>query len=780
MREEDFKKYITAVDALYREKSHKYDCLFSPEEELSSVGPLLHGIMYILDSFLNSDNSSLFIKIPSFNFGKKDKDKENNHCRFTKAISDVLYASASDVLVSYTKESNINDGDTIFISTKIPLKESRGTDNSERFFTICNDDKGRRAVEISSLRSSINWVHYPIKENYEIFVEKYNSYVLKLSRTPEGQWKSIVEKLNNLFTGIGIYNSCRVQQQYKKILFVGTQKYFQSSFINTCDYITSPVTFTNDFNKVKSNPDFKDYELIVFTDNSHINHTSAIQDKLNSRRDSLRKVVYIGTDCDKRYDCQFEFSNREWFHYFVGDTKYPTIVRKYVDFPWLKKSISSLKEILEEDAELSLDAKRIIIHRVFYPFMNAQIPEDIRDESRILDIIGDEYGGLLINTAVLEKVLIWYRSLDVPVNSPKTTAIKQISSKHTRVFIIPRDKSSYKRDVTKFLRTKNAKDNCYIFEGIRRCKMEVFEDLLELVAMGTYYFLYYDLADIKYLEDYLISDDETYNNDYRLNLLDRLIPQRFVNDQPSLKTLDDFLEANLFDDIEYKSWSSVNNSYQVVFSNGVEEILQGEIISDNKSINLDEIYEGGNFRGKAIKYYKSPENFGELISLYKGQLGHDETFYSNLWKSSLRKLYEDVADSDINKLSAMLPGVSKSVLRPYIKSEKSPLFMQSKGSMRRICKMLGEHGYLNNDEINHILGAKKSREENTKLGRALKQELFDYVLKRNSEHEYDIVKRITDWSKKKGRPIIVDDLVASSLFEGTIISIKEYKQQDNG
>ena len=775
MNEEDFKQYISKVDDLYREKTHKYDGLFSSEENASIIAPLLRGVMYLIDAFLESDKSSLFINIPSFSFGKNEATKEKNHSRFNKAISDVLYASSAMRLASCKDIGAIRDGEIIYVSKKIPLKGSNGTDNSERFFTIRTDEKGKRAIEISALRSSVKWKQWPIKEQFSDFIKKYGPHIVRLQQQPTGQWKNIVDKLNLFSDSVNNYNICRTQNQFEKILIVGTQRYFQTSKINAGLPVKCPIVFSSEFDK-----SIKDFDLIVFTDNSHIKHTSAIQDKLSSSRDNLRKVIYIGDRCDDRYDCQFEFSYREWFHYITGDNKYPEIKQMFVDFPWLRQSIKELREILEKDSELSQDAKKVIIHRVFYPFMNATIPGDVQDESRVLDIIGDEYGGLLVNTEVLGEVLTWYQNLKIPTQTPKDFEIQRLCKTHKKVFLIPRIKASYKRGITTFIKQKNHRDNCYIFEGVRRCKMDVFADLLEQVALGTYYFLYYDLSDIRYLEDYLIREDEVYSQDYRVMALDKLMPVVRNNRTESTKTLDDFLDVSLFDEIEYKSWIAVNNSYQVSFNDGSEEVLQGDVIVDANTINLDEMYESQDFKGKVITFYKSPENFGELIALYKGQLGQDETYYSDLWKSKLRQLFAKDADRDIKKLSVMLPGISSSVLKPYLKQGRSPLFVQNMGSMRRICKVLNEHRYITLDEMKYILSAKKSREENTKLGRALKQELFDYKLGRNTTSEYDIIKRITKGSEENGHPLIADDLVSISLFRKTIANIKEYKQQENG
>ena len=774
----DFIEYISKVDAHYREKTQKFDCLFAYDDKKLSCEPLLRGVMYVIEDFLNSDKSSLFIKIPSFSLGKNKDDRDTNHCRFTRALADILYLATSEQLLQCKKVDNLNDGDIVYVSKKIPLPEHRGIDSSERFFKVETDNKrGQRAVEITELRSSTKWKHLAINMSVAEFIKDYEPDIIRLSSKPEGRWNGIVSKLNSFRETIDKYGSCNFSPQFKKALIVGTQKYFRTSIINDGCFVDCPVEFTSDFSTFSSRTDI---ELIIFTDNTYAKYRSSIQNKLNSSRDSLVKVIYVGNECEIKECALYEFSNREWFHYYVGDSKYPVIQRIHIEFPWLRQSVSSLREILETDQALSQDCIKNIVHRIFFPFMSSTFSNECLEESRIQEIMYEEY-NFSPNETVLENVLNWYSEIQIPSPSPKEEWIANFKNAHRgyRFYVIPRFKSSYKRDVAAFIKKKNSNRNCYIFDGVRRCKIDVFTDLLEMAAQGTYYFLYYDQADIKYLDDYFKSEEDIYRKEHRRKILGGIIPKATGSNHIPQNGLDDYLEARLFDDIEEKTWNSLDNSYHITFDDDNVEILQGDVILNDSITNFDDIFNTGNFNGLEIVYYKSPEDFSKLISLYKGQLGKDEISYANLWKNALRKLYECQAHNNLDELYRLIPRVSKTVLGLYVKDVKSDrLFIKNLWAMRQVCNVLRENGYISQQDMNYILAAKKSREVNTKLGRKFKQELFDYFLNRGSVGRYPIIKKITEANNE----LSIDKIIKKSIFMGKIKNIQEYKtqNQDNG
>lgn len=764
MEEDVFLDYIGKVDSFYKEKTKQYNCFFT--EENLSFAPLLRGIMYLIEQFLRSDKKSLFIKVPSFSFGKESSAQDKNHIRFTRAICDVLYSVTLDNMMSCRSTEGIEDGEIIYVSEKIPLKGSAGIDNSERFFKITNGERGRRAEEIKELRSSSRWSkYYPIREPIESFIKKYGDSILRLTTKPEGQWRGIVDKLNDY---IGELNRCKFSAsttQFSKVLFVGTQKYYSPSILNSGIPVNIPVVFANDFNSVKDEPD---YDLIIFCDNSHNRHTTSVQNKLRSQRDNLKKVIFIGEECD-RYDCQFEFSNREWFHYFVGDSRYPTIKKEYIEFNWLRESVNELRVMLNRDEELPDEAKSRIVHRIFYDFMNAELPEDIKSVSKVRSIVGEEYAGVETNRDVLDSIVSWYQDLDIPEVTPKQAAINRIKKEYKRSFSIPRRNLSYKRNVADFLKEKNNKENCFIFEGVRKCKIEVFSNLLDLGALGTYYFLYYDNSDIKYLEDYIAKEASIYMEDYRLKCLDNIYPT--LNKEISTqKTLEDYFDVRLFDEIEKREWNG-QDKYKVYFESGAECLIDGEVIHNSKRVKISDIYDSKDYLGKEITYYYSFGIFGEIISLYKGQRGEAEQYYSNLWKSKLKQMFEEKAGGDIGILSSFFNGIRRSNLLRYLRTEDG--FMRE-DSMVIICSVLSEHGYIDIQEGKYILAARNSRDENSSHGRPLKDELYDLLLKKKTVKDTKIVKGIIDGGKEIGKPVTLDELMSMLIFTDKLCKIEKY------
>lgn len=788
-----FDDYIQRVDAFYDSKKERYSAFSFPADSLRSS--FFSGFMYLMERALKGNERIVNFSFPSFDMGRGPKLQAENTLFFLSALRSSLLYATSIQNCKLLNLGELKEGDLLFVYEKVRSNFREKVYDEPRFYSIqkCKEG-GLQAVEYYEITKRDGFPfkcvyrsnkllekYYPERLSLKDF-SKFEGKTIRLSNPPSGRWSSVVEKLIHSVDDIKHHSGLESSYpQFSKIAVVGLGKHKKDILPFDDTLLSSQIVFTDDFDDIRRD---KDYELLIFIDNKHKNRIDVVRDKLNKSSDSLRKVIILGQDCPE--GDAFPFSVREWIHYFVGDKYYPTIIEKQIPFPWLKERISELKGILDEDSSLSQEAKASIIHRVFYPFMTADFNRSkLADDDDILSIIGEEYAGDLVDYEVQNRILNWYNTLNYSEESnPKQLAINELIRTGRRNLIIPRTRYAYKREIRSFIKQGNTPDNMYIFDGIRRSKMEVFSDLLDLSALGTYYFLYYDTTDIKHLRDYFTSQYQLQVAPLRVEWLDGIKPSQAAiipsSGDDVWKVEEDWtLDVGVFDEIESTEWNTRNSSYLVTFTDGESSIIQGPIIYNNEVINIDTLADSQSFENKEITFYECLDRFSELMTLFKNYpQGQDEDYFAQLWIDALKKMYVEAYGGQLDMLSQDLRGIKKSDLGRYVSKSYSNHFPGRKGYLPRICRLLFSRNYMSWENMQLVLRAKDFRDENTSHGQRIKKELLEYRLSRRLIRN-GVLYTILENGKKRGTPISLSEIESFALHTKEIKSIKKYKDDND-
>lgn len=339
-----------------------------------------------------------------------------------------------------------------------------------------------------------------------------------------------------------------------------------------------------------------DIDLIVAVGDKKYKYGNFLQEinnKLNNSADSLKKVIFIGTDIAADNILTYSFSMREISYYFRKNI-FPFHIYKEFTFEEATRISMELNKLLDEDLTIDPVFRNIFIASILYPMLSINFrKEEFTKESSceiIEDLLNKYY--LSINTPsnidLIIKITDWYQKLDIAFDNPKLQYFRNNLPSGKKI-LIPNNKGAYKKKIREIIINNKGNDQ-FIFDSLSPHNLEVYKYMLRNGVIGKYYFLCYsgfENQGILNHKEFLDREYKVYNSELR----NELTKVGFELDAP-VKELEDY-DGNLegaLNDLRTEKWNS-SLSYYVNFTDNTKIQITGNIIFKDEELGIDEVFD---------------------------------------------------------------------------------------------------------------------------------------------------------------------------------------------
>lgn len=812
----------------FEEKAHELDLMIhecigqfgnflpKPIGQLPLFQHFQEHLMYVIMAFLNeknkgSDPQELFIQIPTAKYANANESIED---RLQQETRRKINGTVSSCLILSTIESIYNNAK---ISEESLEEMSKWNEyfNEDKLGTAiyCEIDGEPKVIEFKTwqTRRPLKDTIYTLSPLIKVTFWGYKEQILKRVRP------NILKKFNDalLLKRSGRY----VKKDVIKDVEMIKRLAISTNVIN--QYNNAALVHVGAYEPKNENIPIKSSYFDLVSTYSSIDNLSASlgrrdmmdviivvgDDRYKKRRQLYRdcaakKIIYIGTESPGDDIPVYSFSYREMYRYCSPDGSRfnePNMVRN-IPFPWRDKSLSNLKNLLDElsesDDSLTVDAKRSVMRNLKTRFSNIDFNQKSWDEQKYdieLDLDCDQ--------DTIDSIKEWCEGLEYSEDSnPKMDVIRNLGIRPTLVFgkywrkhlryddptdmYLP-DKDVDNTYISEFKKLTNI-HNYIVIDSASYCQgqndiplYKAYKHLLKHHLFADVTALYYHDEDnyAKALLWYLSKEFDCYNSEKRIayetsihrnDIIDSTIVE--LPDEEILFTLEDFMDANDISDS-----CNVSDSKQIVvsFTDGHQDRIDGDvlIIRDNGYERTKiQLLEDRDFNEENIEivYYVNPEKFERyMMSLFIFQEGADIYSFEKLWKKALRD-YISKGDRQklVENISNMTNIASDKILR-YLNENCRNKFLGSGREMNRLCELLSTEGFIHHDDIINIIAAKNAYDSFKKNGKRLKKEVLDY--KMNPGNSIPTIGTISRRLK-----LSVDEIVASCLSTGVISNIEIY------
>ena len=764
MDENYFISYMDRLNQVYIQQTEEFRYAFF-ERENKFHAAFHYAIGYLIDWFLEtSDEKKFFIQVPVKELGKLNQ-ADKNFKDLTKVIIHILGIYGIN-RISELLHPDLENNQVIYINDIIRV----GNETHRRFFQFNQVNQILKEINLPRTKKQF----LPFKVTINEFQTKYSGSSLKIKCMPKILSNTGRNLIINQFRRITDFKTKSLKiknNQFNKILIVGyAMNDFENYDVPVCilnkndSILDSSLYYTSSAQNLPSDIDV----IVAIGDKKYKygNFLQEINNKLNNSADSLKKVIFIGTDIEADNILTYSFSMREISYYFRKNI-FP--FHFYIEFTFEEASRISmeLNKFMDEDFTIDPVFRNTFIASILYPMLsiNFRVEEFSRESSCeiIEDLLNKYY--LSTNTPsnidLIIKITDWYQKLDIAFENPKLQYFRN-NLPFGKKILIPNNKGAYKKEIKEIILNNKGSDQ-FIFDSLSSHNLEVYKYMLRNGVIGRYYFLCYsgfENQGIVNHKEFLDREYKVYNSKLR----NELTQVGFGLDAP-IKELEDY-DGNLegaLNDLRAEKWNS-SLSYYVSFSDNAKIQITGNIIFRDEILGIDDVFDyfAENDEQIIITYYENPADLFEKIA--KAYRGFDIQGYVDLWKSRLRHTCSLDYKDDINLLFKDLSAYgfkTEMQLRNYIEENNQIRFSRD---ILSIVKFLIAKDRLSATEGTRILQARRALTENQRIGGMLKDELYDFFLHHASGPLLRKVTGIDDLS--------IDNITASSLFTKTIHDIK--------
>lgn len=731
MEQQDWRTYTRELEEKINVVLEKRNWEKTIPQKAKNLLPLFRHLTIAINSFLESDKSDLFIKIPVeklvFKTGKNDHQKEvDAHNLLSGTVLGCLATATSVVFkknIHPNIESHILGDDAEFkendtfcyrnlregrkyiyaravkedVSKPLRLKFWKGNNlcyNPEEMFNnYCDQDSFIRISDIPSQRSNgFNKIEKAVVlvDNLPSLNQEYGSATLVTAYTPENETIPI----NNTLLPLP-YNCL------KEFIAKGSSK-----------------------------------EILVFVgDKTYQKEMQSIYNR------EAKKLIFIGSEFPYSKVHQpkcYELSYRE-LHECIGQKNGFTLPKSCIlEFPWLERAKNELEKILSDYDNGTIEPilkKKVINYALAHmtsPDFDEETLQRMKDEY-------DEYwlcnvtGASLLEEGLGDRILDWLQDLSFEGEvNPKKAWLDE--NKREKFTFIPNTRHIQKKSIKKPL----GEGNPFVIGTLSIFNNDISSSALGYILrhqinpqITVLYYKEIEASRSFALKRYIESEDIIYRSELRKNwTLARSNQTQELSNETSYNG-DDL--QKLLDESDYVSnRQSEAQVFEITCIDGSSFTSQGDILLwndgkgywDRSSLGDDDLQ--GEKR-HLIRYYKQPQNFGSFIEKNRREtIEH----YSKLWQERFREevrtqLVQKEEKEILRELGTEL-NVSDRLLKAYITPDSPNRFLRSHKDMNSMCKWLQRIGRLSDSERIAVLKARRSNSQNVSIGRALKSDLLEY------------------------------------------------------
>ncbi|WP_315333896.1 hypothetical protein [Porphyromonas endodontalis] len=731
MEQQDWRTYTRELEEKINVVLEKRSWEKTIPQKAKNLLPLFRHLTIAINSFLESDKSDLFIKIPVeklvFKTGKNDHQKEvDTHNLLSGTVLGCL-ATATSVVFKKNIHPNI---ESHILGDDAEFKEND---------TFCcrNLREDRKYIYARAVKEDVSkplrlkfWKGNNLCYNPE---EMFNNYCdqdsfIRISDIPS-QKRNGFNKIEKAV--VLVDNLPSLNQEYGSATLVTAYTPENETIPINNTLLPLPYNCLNEFIAKESSK-----EILVFVgDKTYQKEMQSIYNR------EAKKLIFIGSEFPYSKVHQpkcYELSYRE-LHECIGQKNGFTLPKSCIlEFPWLERAKNELEKILSDYDNGTIEPilkKKVINYALAHmtsPDFDEETLQRMKDEY-------DEYwlynvtGASLLEEGLGDRILDWLQDLSFEGEvNPKKAWLDE--NKREKFTFIPNTRHIQKKSIKKPL----GEGNSFVIGTL-----SIFNNDISSSALG--YILRYQInpqITVLYykeieasrsfaLKRYIESEDIIYRSELRKNWTLAWSNQTQELSNETSYNGDDL--QKLLDESDYVSnRQSEAQVFEMTCIDGSSFTSQGDILLwndgkgywDRSSLGDDDLQ--GEKR-HLIRYYKQPQNFGSFIEKNRREtIEH----YSKLWQKRFREevrtqLVQKEEKEILRELGTEL-NVSDRLLKAYITPDSPNRFLRSHKDMNSMCKWLQRIGRLSDSERIAVLKARRSNSQNVSIGRALKSDLLEY------------------------------------------------------
>ena len=715
----DFEEIINQIDfrigEYIRERNWER---YIPDTDCEQYKALCRHLLYVITRFLEDtdpQNRELFIAIPFEEFADVGNNElQTNRWRdFVTTIISCLSLATADQLRQNTI-GKINEGDSML-------------------YIYGNNAVGKCVLRDGCAYGAAGRAAGQIDYNYSraFFKTKCRGGFRGLNA---GLFMRLIELLNNG----GILENLtknKLARQYSSAALVSLD-IRPSRDITPWDddWLLSPVSFATKYNDVTGRNHNYDI-LVVFGDRKYMKSGMTIEQRY--RNPNANKIIYIGTKEINTVQ-SYAFSVRELCHYcYNGEFQRPNTVM--LTFDWLNERKEELEALLrncaENDETLTEPVQKRTARKFLCQFQNADFDSEKLTEIKSFwdcERIGDTFADPDTLESTINSVYNWFQNLQFNEINPK----REYMNNHSES-----DSFSRFQAVKRFVRNDDESrsiilDNLGFHEKYDDRYSHILRYNVQMNVTALYYegFEDYSLNCLnRFLDNYLWYTSTPFRESgiTRVELNVQQQDARQVEITTGL-TLNDFLDYE-YNENNHPMYARNSINYYVEFTDRTQVNIDGNIVicedGDNKIISIAELFESGNYEGKSITYYQTPDNLDTLIEEVTGLSFEEINRYSILWKTKFKEHFNSLSAQRINAVERIhrnCNALSKNLIKIY-STENYRSFIRNTKVMEQLCNYLHNNELISDEESRFIKAARRAFETRKGFGKNLKSEILKLV-----------------------------------------------------
>lgn len=761
---ESYKVYIDEFDEAVLSKTSMYDDIFGTNEVFFRC------IFYTLKDFINDPNSDeLFIKIPTKELGTGANAIDTNWRKFQGIITDTLGMATINEQVNLLNDFSIDRrclGKVYFCHNDNKIEDIKNCPSLWEIVESEINDNGVRPKELFPGRK-----HYKSPQAISLLsMNRDCSYLMKCA--PTSFDAKIKRHIEYVYNKIESYKRFRFDKQFKSALIIGFNdgaKRYERVYSNV--YFASPVQFQTRYDDSTCNQ-----EILCFVgDRKYMNNIDDIRRNLYLGHSS-KKVIYIGSEFGNYEPNErrkiFEYSYRDMYHYFAHDN-FPKFKSYWLSFPWLNQQILTLQEIMNEMPGLEDSQKKNILTRVFKDFVGFETKRlndgDYKDFEDFL------YENTSLNAEDEEKLTDWYSTLSYTEKTPKQQVLDSIKSQCRASMIHIVKPYSYKRNLEKYLKCKNAStiDIPVDIKFDSFNSLDIVKFMLFNLTMGNIHLLSY--VENKKIHKFLNDESNCCNGDYRISTFGVRYKQIRESDEEDSFNLMDYFNADLFEIFEKEAAESNTyfQRYLITDLDGREETITGNVIVSNRIIPISELFDyKDDYLPSKVIYYKTPDDFSHIMEIIKNfPVGQGFAYYSSLWKKKLSSYCKEKYSGNIKEMHKKdFPFMPRSMMKSYVDPDSDVAFPRK---FIMLLLKLSKLNVISQEEAQYLAAANNVANESSSYGTQLKEALYNYKITNEKDGFLESYDRHCE---QRNESLNSDVLLEDCLIEANIININKIEK----
>ena len=385
------------------------------------------------------------------------------------------------------------------------------------------------------------------------------------------------------------------------------------------------------------------------------------------------------------------------------------------------------------------------------------------------------YENTSLNSEDEDKLTNWYSALSFIEKTPKQQVLDSIRSQQHASMIHVVKPYSYKRNLEKYLKRKNAStiDIPVDIKFDSFNSLEIIKFILFNMTMGNIHLLSY--VENKKIHKFLNDESNCCNGDYRISIFGVQCKQIREGYEEDNFNLMDYFNADLFEIFEKEAAESSTNfqRYLIEYADGKVETITGNVIVNNRIIPISDIFDyKDDYLPIKMIYYKTPDDFSHIMEIIKNFPIHQGfDYYSTLWKIKLNSYCEEKYSGNIKEMHKKeFPFLPKSMMKQYVDPDSTVSFPRK---FVMLLLKLEKLTVLTHQEAQYLAAANNVANESSSYGTQLKEALYNYKI---TNHKNGFLESYDRHCEQRNESLNSDALLRDCLIEANIININKIER----